>query len=101
MASTAGLPADRSSHSASLGWRLADFETLLSVTTTPSDREPGTGAIGANEAVLCVMDELDAPDDMRREAAAGTEDGSGAWSNYSATWAHPDALTIELRVTQE
>jgi hypothetical protein len=29
MASTAVLPADRASHSASLGWRLADFETLL------------------------------------------------------------------------
>jgi hypothetical protein len=29
MASTAGLPADRASHSASPGWRLADFEILL------------------------------------------------------------------------
>jgi hypothetical protein len=81
-----------------------DYLTLqgnvLSV-TTPTSQEPGVGVLGAEDAVLCVMDELDAPDDMRREAAAGSSDGSGTWADFTASWKHPDLMTTELRVIDE
>jgi len=69
--------------------------------TTPLSREPGVGVVGANEAVLCVMDELDAPDDVRREAAAGSSDGSGAWRDYTADWKHPSRISLALEVREE
>jgi hypothetical protein len=69
--------------------------------TTPTSQEPGVGVLGAKDAVLCVMGELDAPDEMRREAAAGSSDGSGTWGDYAATWQHPNVTTIELQVADE
>jgi hypothetical protein len=70
--------------------------------TTPAGLEPGVGAVGATEAVLCVMDELDAPD-ARRHAPRGRSRKQRRLRNMGRLhrhWKRSDPPRPELQDTQ-